>query len=125
MVALKDELDINIELASPPDFVPELPSWRDRSPLVARESTVTVRHFDPYSQALWKIERGFPRDLQDVAAMLERGLVDRERARVLFAAAEPGLIRYPAIDPAALRRKIEAALGPTRPDPRRDRGPEA
>ena len=45
---LKEELDLNIELASPPDFVPELPGWRERSPAVFREGRVTVRHFDLY-----------------------------------------------------------------------------
>jgi hypothetical protein len=34
---LKDELDLNVELASPPDFIPELPGWRERSPFVLRE----------------------------------------------------------------------------------------
>ncbi len=32
--ALKERLGVNIELASPPDFIPELPGWRERSPLV-------------------------------------------------------------------------------------------
>ena len=32
--ALKERLGINIELASPPDFIPELPGWRERSPFV-------------------------------------------------------------------------------------------
>src|ERR1700712_1851960 len=58
LVQAKRDLDINIELASPPDFVPELAGWRDRSPFVLREGVVTVRHFDPYSQALAKIKRG-------------------------------------------------------------------
>ena len=31
---LKESLDINIELASPLDFLPELDGWRDRSPHV-------------------------------------------------------------------------------------------
>ena len=32
--ALKNELDLNIELASPADFIPELPGWEDRSPFI-------------------------------------------------------------------------------------------
>ena len=31
---LKESLDINIELASPLDFLPELDGWRDRGPYV-------------------------------------------------------------------------------------------
>lgn len=107
----KEELDINVELVSPPDFVPELPGWRERSPFVLREGSVTVRHFDLYSQALSKIERGYARDLEDVAAMVGAGLVEPVRALALFAEAETQLHRYPAIDPAAFRAKVERALG--------------
>ena len=45
--------------------------------------------------------------------MIERGLVQPARLRELYEAIEPELYRYPAIDPAAFRRKIEAALGAT------------
>lgn len=44
---LKETLGINIELASPLDFIPELPGWRERSPLVFREGNVDVHHFAP------------------------------------------------------------------------------
>ena len=109
---LKERLGINIELASPPDFVPELPAWRERSPLVFREGNVDVHNFDPYSQALSKIERGFEQDLADVNNMIAGGLVDPQRLRELFAAVEPDLYRYPAIDPAAFARKVDDALSP-------------
>jgi hypothetical protein len=108
---LKERLGVNIELASPPDFVPELPGWRERSPLAFREGNVDIHHFDFYSQALSKIERGFTQDLNDVDRMIERGLVQRARLRELYEEIEPELYRYPAIDPAAFRRKVEAALG--------------
>ncbi len=109
--AAKEELDVNIELAAPPHFIPELSGWRERSPFVLQEGRLTVRHFDPYSQALSKIERGFEQDLGDVAEMVSRGMVDPVRARELFAEIEPELFRYPAIDPGAFRRKVERALG--------------
>lgn len=108
---LKEQLDVNVELASPPDFIPALPGWQDRSLFVVQEGRLSVRHFDLYSQALSKVERGFEHDLADVAAMLERGLVERPRARDLFDAIEPDLHRYPAIDPASFRAKVERALG--------------
>jgi hypothetical protein len=108
--ALKEGLSVNIELASPPDFIPELPGWRERSPLVFREGRVDVHHFDLYSQALSKIERGFEQDLGDVRAMIESGLVKPDRLRELYDAVEPELYRYPAIDPPAFRQKLDAAL---------------
>lgn len=109
--ALKESLGVNIELASPPDFVPELPGWRERSPLVFQEGNVTVHHFDFYSQALSKIERGFGQDLDDVGRMIDSGLVVPARLLELYETIEPELYRYPAIDPAAFRRKVEAVLG--------------
>jgi len=53
----------------PPDFIPELPGWRERSRFAFTEGKVDVYHFDAYSQALAKLERGLERDLLDVRAM--------------------------------------------------------
>lgn len=108
--ALKELLDVNIELASPPDFIPELPGWRERSPFLFVEGRIEIYHFDLYSQALSKIERGFEQDLSDVREMLDRGFVEPDRLRELYEAIEPELYRYPAIDPAAFRRKLSATL---------------
>jgi hypothetical protein len=108
--ALKEELGVNIELASPPDFIPELPGWRERSPFVFREGRIDIHHFDFYSQALSKIERGFDQDLADVASMLASGVVETARLRELYDAIEPELYRYPAIDPLAFRNKVATAL---------------
>jgi len=107
---LKDELRINIELASPPDFIPELPHWQERSPVVFEAGNVQVRHFDLYSQALSKIERGFNQDLEDVANMLIHGLIQPDRLLELYEQIEPQLYRYPAIDPAAFRDKVARAV---------------
>lgn len=110
LVVLKDRLGINVELASPPDFIPELPGWRERSPLVFRDGNVDVHHFDPYSQALSKVERGFAHDVADVQQMFDRGLIEPDRLAELYEAIEPQLYRYPAIDAAAFRRKLRDAL---------------
>jgi hypothetical protein len=109
IAGLKDRLDLNVEFASPPDFIPELPGWRDRSPFLFREGKVDVHEFDFYSQALSKIERGFDHDLADVAAMFRDGLVERPRLRDLFSEIEADLFRYLAIDAEAFRRKVEQA----------------
>ena len=107
---LKEELEMNVDLASPDGFLPELPGWRERSPFVARSGLVTFRNYDLYAQALAKVERGHARDLADVEAMLERGLVEPARLRELHAAIEPQLYRFPAVDPPTLRAALEAAL---------------
>lgn len=109
--ALKEELELNVELASPPDFIPELPGWRERSPFLFREGALDVHHFDPYSQALSKIERGFDLDLEDVEQMIARGLVERSRLPALFEEMKGALHRYPAIDPASFLRKVQRVAG--------------
>lgn len=108
--ALKETLELNIELACPSDFIPELPGWRDRSPFITREGRVSFHHYDPYAQALAKIERGHALDLQDVREMVARGLVDPDRALGYFQAIEPHLYRYPAIAPASFRRAVTEIL---------------
>lgn len=105
--ALKDELQVNVELASPSQFIPPLPGWRDRSPFIVREGAVDFHHYDFYAQALSKIERGHDRDVGDVRAMAERGLIDPEKLPEFFDRIEPELYRYPAIDPATFRRAVE------------------
>lgn len=106
----KEKLDINVELASPADFIPELPDWRERSPFLFREGSLDFHNFDPYSQALSKIERDFELDREDVGAMFERGLVEPERLRELFETIEPDLFRFPAIDAASFRARLERTL---------------
>jgi hypothetical protein len=108
--ALKEELELNIELASPADFIPELPGWQDRSRFIVREGRVSFFHYDFYAQALAKIERGHAQDAADVGSMLDRGLVEPGRLRELFQAIEPRLYRYPAIDPKSFRRALETTL---------------
>jgi len=108
---IKEDLEINVELAAPSDFVPPLPGWESRSQFIGNEGRLQFLHYDVYSQALSKIERGHARDRADVADMLRSGLVDPVKLRDLFAAVEPQLVRYPAIDPATLRRSLHEALG--------------
>lgn len=111
IAAVKNELHVNVELASPPDFIPELPGWRERSPFAFSEGQVTVRHFDPYSQALSKVWRDFELDRADVRAMIDGGLVEPGRLEELFAEIEPALFRYPSLDPDEFRAKLARTLG--------------
>jgi hypothetical protein len=95
--AIKESLNVNVELASPMDFIPVKAGWQDRSPFIAQEGTVTFRHFDLYAQALAKIERGHRRRLQDY-----------------FNDIEPELYRFPAVDPPSFRRAVEAVTSTDR-----------
>lgn len=78
---LKEELSVNVELASPGDFVPLPRDWHARSPFVERAGLLAFRHFDLYSQALPKLERGHAQDVGDVREMLDRALPGRRSGR--------------------------------------------
>ncbi|MFN0151546.1 MAG: DUF6036 family nucleotidyltransferase [bacterium] len=108
--ALKEQLEINVELAAPSHFIPALPGWEDRSVFIGKEGPVAFHHYDFYAQALAKIERGHEQDRGDVAAMLAHHLVEPGRLRTLFNAIEPELYRYPAINPESLRRAVDRAI---------------
>ena len=99
-----------VEVAAPDQFIPEVPGWEGRSILVGREGRLSFLHYDLYSQALAKIERGHEQDRKDVDEMLKRGLVDPTELRKRFAEIEPFLYRFPAVDPKAFRQALEAAV---------------
>jgi hypothetical protein len=111
---IKEELAVNVELASPADFIPLPREWRDRSVFVARERHLSFRHFDLYSQALAKLERGHAQDVADVREIVARGLVDEARLRSCFDEIEPELYRFPAVDAADFRTSLEEFLGSLR-----------
>ena len=104
---LKEDLRVNVELASPADFIPEVPGWESRSLFVRQVGRLTFQHYDFYAQALAKIERGHAQDLEDVRHMLEQGLVAPDQLLHCFKEIEPFLYRFPALDPASFRRKVE------------------
>jgi hypothetical protein len=103
---LKYQLDINVELACPDQFIPAIPGWRERSLFIATHGLIEFFHYDPYGQALAKLQRGHERDLHDIQSLLRHGLIQMDRLVELFLLIEPQLIRYPAIDPAAFRASV-------------------
>jgi hypothetical protein len=107
---LKESLELNIELASPAHFIPEVPGWEGRSQFIQRDGLVSFFHYDFYAQALAKIERGHSQDVADVKQMLKQRLVKPARLRELFEEIFPNLYRWPAIDPKAFRSALEAIL---------------
>jgi hypothetical protein len=110
MPRAKNELGLNIELASPADFVPELPGWQERRVFVRTAGKIHFYHYDFYSQALSKIERSHVKDLADVDNMFKNGYVNPTRLLELYRLVEDQLFRYPAIDPPTLRRDLEALV---------------
>lgn len=106
--SLKERLQLNIELASPEDFIPEVPGWRERSKFIRQEGKLAFLHYDFYAQALAKIERGHAIDLEDVRDMIRGKLIEPARLLELFSQIEGQLHKYPALDPGSFRRAVES-----------------
>ena len=107
---LKSRLDLNVELASPDDFIPAPAEWRERSRHIASIGQLEFYHYDFALQALAKIERGHSQDLEDATQLLRQGYVSVQDLEKRFARIEPALLRYPAIDPPQFKRKLDAFL---------------
>lgn len=56
-------------------------------------------------------EEDRPQDRGDVEQLIARGLVEPAELLRLFEAIEPQLYRFPAVDPPALRKAVEAVVG--------------
>ena len=107
---LKEQLQINIELAAPDDFIPALPGWQERSRFIKREGLIDFFHYDFYGQALAKIERGHTTDLTDLKHMLDLGLIEPKKLWELFLRIEGELYKYPAINRESFRSAVETIV---------------
>ena len=110
IAVLKNSLDLNVELASPDDFIPAAPDWRERSRHIVSIGRLDFFHYDFSLQALAKLERGHAQDLEDVSSLVRGGYVAAEQLRSRFSQIEPGLPRYPAIDAQQFKQKVEEFL---------------
>jgi hypothetical protein len=103
---LKDELEINIELASPDQFIPPVPGWRERSVHIVRHGPVEFFHFDFVSQCLSKLARGHDRDRDDVRAMLELQLVTTDELVSGIEEIKHDLLKFPGVDALAFEQRV-------------------
>ena len=104
--SLKQEMQINIELASPGQFVPPLAGWQGRSEFITRVDLVDFYHYDFYSQAFAKLSRWHERDTVDVEAMFSAGKIIPCKLLALVDEVIPQTKRYPNLDPVTLRGKV-------------------
>lgn len=111
IASLKNELDVNIELASPDQFLPSLPDWQEHSPFIARHGEVDFFHYDLRCQALAKLARAHDRDLADVRAMIERDLVSTQDLLHGLEQIRDRLVRHPALDAEAFERRVQHFVG--------------
>ncbi len=109
---LMRQLGINVELASPADFIPLPADWEARSPFVGRYGNTDVFYFDYYTLALSKIARGTSRDLNDVALLAQNRLIQRKDLEAAYQQILPqlGHGRFFNIDPAKFAEQYAATL---------------
>jgi hypothetical protein len=107
---LKRDLQINVELAAPSDFLPPLKQWRERSRFIEKYGQLEVYHYEFVSQALSKLERGHAKDLLDVTEMLRRKLFTPQELLTHAEAICPGINRYPAVDKKSFIRRVKEFL---------------
>jgi hypothetical protein len=114
LAVIKDELDVNVELAAPDEFIPPAPGWIDRSLYIGRYGLVDFFHYDPVGQVLAKIERGHARDLADAHELVARGLAPLQELETYFERTRVELLRYPAVDAAVFEEKVRAFVAQER-----------
>lgn len=108
--SLKNELDLNIELASPDNFLPPPSDWREKSLPIQLVGDVAYFHYDFRAQALAKIERAHQQDLSDVSQLLRRSVINKDELLAVFQEIKSDLVRYPAIDPEQFEQKLHRFL---------------
>lgn len=84
IVHLKQKLNMNIEFASPGDFMPLPTQWEMRSAFIKRYDQVDVFYFDWYSIALSKMLRANRQDVVDVQLLIRQGFIDLKRLDELY-----------------------------------------
>jgi hypothetical protein len=108
---IKERLEVNVELTRPEHFVPALPGCEVRHVFLETIGRVSFYHYDPYSQVLAKVVRGFRRDLEDARRFLASGMVEADRLRALVRGIpDAAYVRYPALSPAAVREAVDGFL---------------
>lgn len=109
---LKDALATNVEEASPGDFIPLPSGYGQRHHFLERFGGIDVFHFDLYSTALSKIERGRTQDYEDVVALLAGGNIRWDRLAACFDEILPQMgLRSLKQNPAGFERNFRTLQG--------------
>ena len=94
-------MQINVEFASPADFIPLPSQWEMHARYIGRYGEVDVFYFDFYSIALSKIERGNNRDIVDVKLLVQQMIISLDELDVAYqeVLAQLGKGKYPRTTP--------------------------
>jgi hypothetical protein len=106
---LKQSQRINVEEASPGDFIPLPTGYENRHEYIERFGQIDVFHFDPYCTALSKIERGKTQDLEDVLLLLQCGKIEWAALAAFFLELLPQMGQHSLKqDPVEFERNFRA-----------------
>ena len=107
---LIQQLQVNVEFASPVDFIPLPTQWQTHAQFIGRYGGVDVFYFDFYSIALSKIERGNNRDIADVRLLVQEGIIQLQELDTAYSEvlAQLGKGRYPRITPQRFSERYQA-----------------
>lgn len=107
---LIQQMQVNVEFASPVDFIPLPTQWEMHARFIGRYGTIDVFYFDFYSIALSKIERGNSRDIADVKLLVQQGIITLSELDVAYqeVLSQLGKGRYPRITPQRFSERYTA-----------------
>jgi hypothetical protein len=107
---LIQQMQVNVEFASPVDFIPLPTQWETQARFIGRYGKIDVFYFDFYSIALSKIERGNNRDIADVKLLVQQGIITLSELDVAFqeVLSQLGKGRYPRITPQRFSERYTA-----------------
>ena len=105
--ALKNVLDINVEPASPGNFLPVSPNVRARSRYVGRFGSLSVYYYHLPSLVIAKAARGYEQDLDDAEQLIRTAEVtwpEIDEAWAEMRARPTGWLRY---EPDDVQRRLD------------------
>lgn len=95
---LVDQMQINIEFASPADFIPVPSQWTAHSRYFGRYGKIEAFYYDLYSLTLSKISRGNDRDLLDVKLLVQEKLITLDELDAAYNEILPRMGKRPYIN---------------------------
>ncbi len=107
---LKDSMGVNVEFASPADFIPVPTQWEMSAKYVGRYGSIDVFYFDFYSIALSKIERGSSSDIHDVQLLVQHAIIELQKLDDAYNEVLPrvGKRPYNRLDPQKFAERYTA-----------------
>lgn len=95
---LVEQMQINIEFASPADFIPIPSQWAAHAKYIGRYGKIGAFYFDLYSLALSKIARSSDRDLVDVKLLVQQKLITLDELDAAYQEVLPRMGKRPYIN---------------------------